>query len=225
MSRYRNKQAPIGDDFQKLKEFLEKEYGRVVSDEEVSKSTDFIHILADIMVSNTLEQARRLTKLEEYPKGFHLDKTGYTCIICDRAASGENSWYDSNGLKCMACQQAINKRIIPVSVAKNKDSYYTSFQLDLGFNLDWKIRRRWVKQGLLKDRIIPGKDGKGVHLQLFLLKDNKGFLPPPKKLGTGGWVKKITPHGGEEYAFYPWYYFVDPIEHLKEYGIVQYLRG
>lgn len=91
-------------------------------------------------------------------------------------------------------------------------------------NLDWKIRWRWVKQGVLKDRIIPEKDGKGTHLQLFLLKDNKGILPPPKKLRVGGWVKELTPDGQEEYAFYPWYYFVDPIEYLKEYGIVQYLR-
>lgn len=81
-----------------------------------------------------------------------------------------------------------------------------------------------MKAGLLKERIIPSKNGKGKHLRLFLLKDNKDFLPPHKKLRVGGPVKETNASGTEEYVFYPWYYFVNPVEHLAKYGISKYMR-
>ncbi|MGC4231484.1 MAG: hypothetical protein QM594_00600 [Niabella sp.] len=208
----------------KFKDHLEEEQGRSVSDREMDKISGFLDFMAKIVVDQTLEESSRKEKLAEYPDGYHFDKDGYSCIVCHRSASGENSWYDKNGLKCMCCQNAINKKIIPVSVIKNPDSYYTSTLLEISFNLKPQMIRMWIKQGLLKDRIIPGKDGKGKHLQLFLLSDNKGFLPPPKKLRVGGPVKETTPDGREEYVFYPWYYFVDPKEHLKKYGISHYFR-
>ncbi|UAY55696.1 hypothetical protein [Arachidicoccus terrestris] len=49
-------------------------------------------------------------------------------------------------------------------------------------------------------------------------------MPPPILLQVGGPVKETRLDGQEEFVFYPWYYFVDPVEHLKKYGISKYMR-
>jgi hypothetical protein len=39
--------------------------------------------------------------------------------------------------------------------------------------------RRFVKEGLLKPRIIPSASGR-AHYQLFLIEEHKDILPPKK---------------------------------------------
>lgn len=193
---------------------------QAISEEEKS----MLDGLAKIVYEQIIEDVRRSSLLEKSPKGFHFDREGYTCCLCSNPTRGENSWYDKHGLKCICCQRAIDKKTIPVSILYNKDSYYTKTNLELSFNLTTAIINKWGKAGILKDRILPDITGKKTHLQVFLLRDNKKFLPPPKKLRVGGPVKETGKNGMEEFVFYPWYYFVDPIEHLKNYGIAAYFK-
>ncbi len=160
-------------------------------------------------------------RLTESPGGFHLEKKGYSCRICEGPASGANSWFDEHGLKCRACQDAVDQKIIPPSVATDPDSWYSGHELESNFGLTAPVRRKWIKKGLLISREIPGS-GKHPDLQLFLISDNAAMLPP-KNLVQGHMVKEVI-GGQESYCSCPWYWFVDPHEHLKDYKIAAYLK-
>ena len=95
------------------------------------------------------------------------------------------------------------------------------YDLEHSFNLKASDIRAWVKEGLLKARTINKPDG-SVHLQLFLLKDNKDFLPPKKMVESRS--LKETRDGKDWYTTRPWYHFVDPFKHLKGYKIMDHMR-
>ncbi len=118
---------------------------------------------------------------------------------------------------------ALKSGIIPYEAAQSKDNFYTTIQLDLDFGLSGKLLKLWKKDGTIRSRVIPKLDGKGTYFELFLLSDNEKFLPPHELLRIGGPVREIDAGGVEEFVFYPWYCFVDPISHLKDYGISKYL--
>lgn len=177
-----------------------------------------IRLFAEILCNLTLEEFRRKEKLHHSPEGFYFDQEGYTCIICKSAAFGVDSWYDNYGLKCSCCQEAINKKIIPLKIIKNSNSYYTECDLMALFNLKRNQINQLVKKGLLKDRVIPGKKSSGQHLRIFLISDNKGFLPPPSILRKN-MVKEMGADGKEKFISYPWYYFSNPVKQIKKYGI------
>ena len=166
------------------------------------------------------EKARE-DKLKENPKGFHLEGAGYTCFICGDSTPEGDNWYDKWGIKCLVCQKAIDKKEIPASLAKFKDSWYSKYDIESSFNVKSPTLRKWIRDGIIKARTVS-QYGEGVHTQLFLLKDNKDFLPP-KKLVESHLVKEVK--DGKEYQrMHPWYHFVDPKKHLKDYKIMEYLR-
>lgn len=168
------------------------------------------------------EKKRREEKLEENPKGFHLDGVGYTCFICGQnTCEKEDNWYDQYGIKCLICQKAIYEGEIPATLASDKDSWYSKYDLKSCFNLTTQALRKWVKEGIIKSRIVSHY-GNGTHTELFLIEDNKDFLPP-KDMVKSQWIKnKID---GKEYQHpEPWYKFVDPFEHLKGYKIMDHMR-
>ena len=59
-------------------------------------------------------------------------------------------------------------------------------------------------------------------MQIFLIKDNKGFLPP-KHLTKSESVSEER-EDGTWLLTEPWYKFVDPFEHLKDYKIMDYMQ-
>jgi hypothetical protein len=177
-------------------------------------------MFAQIALDIAFEDHERQQHLKESPGGFHLEKDGYSCRICHGSASGKNSWFDEHGLKCINCQQAINQQIIPLSVATDKESWYTHFELELAFNLTPPVLRRWEKKGLLISRTIGG-NGKRTHLKLFMISDNKSMLPPKALVDSKPVIEVID--GKEWNSSRPWYQFVDPYQHLKGYKILDYL--
>ena len=206
---------------QKFKDILEKEKGMKVSWEEASEGaqnlTDFVELLFDCYVRDQ----KRKKKLEENPKGFHLEGVGYTCFICGDSISNEQTWYDKYGIKCLVCQKAIDKKIIPATAAKNEDSWYSRYDIEHCFNIDRHALNRLVKQGVLKPRTVINESGR-PHVQIFLIKDNKDTLPP-KKMTESSFVEEKK-DGKSWYHSEPWYRFVDPHKHLKGYKIMDYLK-
>jgi hypothetical protein len=168
------------------------------------------------------EDEARAEKLKANPKGFHLDGAGYTCFICgDHTPEGDN-WYDEYGIKCLVCQKAIDEGEIPASLAKDKDSWYSKFDLSHYFNLKGTTLRKWVKDGIIKSRTVSHY-GNGVHTELFLLEDNEGFLPP-KKLVESRSVRVDKGDGQDWHTMQNWYEFNDPHTHLKGYKIMEHMR-
>ena len=190
------------------------------TDEEAKRNIDSISVFARLVFDAAKEKIRRENMLADSPKGFHLDEKGYSCTICGAGASQENSWYDKYGLKCMTCQKAIDKRIIPGTVATKRECCYLKTELEIYFNIKRPLLNRYIKQGLLKDRIILNAEKK-QHLQLFLIKDNRNFLPPKSLLRLRR--VKVMKDGQEYYTSEHWYEFIDEklAKELSKYKIVE----
>lgn len=205
-----------------LKKLLEKEQGREVTDQELFEAEHWLRGYAELMLDLAIKEDQRKKKLESNPKGFHLEGEGYSCAICGGSISKEETWYDKHGIKCLTCQSAIDKKVIPASAASNKESWYSVHDFEHHFFINrWGVRRL-VKEGLLKPRIIPGPSG-GVHYQLFFIKDHKDILPP-KKLTEWPMVK-YQKDGEDWYHSEPWFKYSDPKEVLKGYKILEYLQN
>jgi DNA-directed RNA polymerase subunit M/transcription elongation factor TFIIS len=160
-------------------------------------------------------------RLEANPDGFILEGVGRNCAICGQGSREDGSWYDKYGLKCLVCQKAIDVGEIPASLAQEKDSWYSKWDLESNFNLTHHAIKKWVKDGLLKSRTVS-QYGKGVHVEIFLIEDNKEFLPP-KNLLEGRSVK-YKKDGKDWFTTQKWYEFQDPLEHLKGYKIMEHMR-
>ena len=206
---------------QEFKDILEKEKAEDVSWEEATESAYNLLGLVEILYKQSIEEIGRKKKLEENPKGFHLEGEGYTCFICRNSISNKETWYDKYGIKCLVCQKAIDKKIIPATITKNEDNWYSKYDLESRFNIDRHALNRFIKQGILKPRIVPNSTGK-PHVKIFLIKDNKDTLPP-KKLTESRLVKE-TKDGRDWYHSEPWYKFEDPHKYLKDYKIMDYLK-
>ncbi|MBU1047034.1 MAG: hypothetical protein KKD89_04425 [Candidatus Omnitrophica bacterium] len=206
---------------QEFKDILEKKTGKEVSWQEASEGAYNLLRFAEVLFDCDIKEQQRQNKLKENPKGFYLEGAGYTCFICSQSISDKQAWYDKYGIKCPICQKAIDKKIIPASAAKHKDGWYSKYDLESCFNINKRLLTQFVKQGILKPRIVPSQTGK-PHVQIFLIKDNKDILPP-KKLTESHMVKK-TIDGKDWYHLEPWYKFVDPLKHLKGYKIMDYLK-
>lgn len=165
---------------ERIKEFQEiykKEYGKELSWKEAAEGARSLLGLAQIAYDSYKTECLRKRKLKDNPKGFHLDdgKT-YSCRICRESISNERTWWDEGGIKCLHCQKALDKKIIPKSVCKNDKSWYATWEFDYYFKIKTPTIQKFVRQGKLKSRIIPGING-GKHFELFLIKDNPGVLP------------------------------------------------
>lgn len=167
------------------------------------------------------EEKAREEKLAQNPKGFHLEGRGYTCAICGTGTPEGDNWYDQWGIKCLICQKAIDSKEIPPSLAKDKDSWYSKWEIESRFNVKSPTLRKWVKDGIIKARTVS-LYGKGVHMEMYLIKDNKEFLPPKKLVESRSVTEKKD--GKDWYTSQPWYKFVDPHKHLKGYKIMDYLK-
>jgi hypothetical protein len=123
----------------------------------------------------------------------------------------------------MTCQKAIYKKIITGSVTKNKESWYSKYELESYFNIKGAFLNKYLKEGILKGRVIPG-EGKKIQFQLFLIKDNKGFLPPKKLLQSR--TVKVLRKGEVYYTSEYWYEYIDVAlaKRLSKYKIVDCLK-
>ena len=167
------------------------------------------------------EEEARAEKLKEHPEGFALEGDHYTCGICHNRTQYVGNWFDEWGIKCITCQKAVNRGEIPAWVAKREDDWYSEHDLDSDFNLKGAELTRWIKEGIITSRDVLDENGK-VHARLFLLEDNKDFLPP-KKLVKSQMTAEVR-DGKTWHSLRPWYQFVDPFEHLKGYKILEHMR-
>jgi len=154
----------------------EKEYGEKLSWEKASEAAHNLLNFVDLIYQIHRKDCLRQSKLRKSPKGFHLTDGSYTCCLCHGSTTSDNSWYDKNGIKYMDCQRAVDKKKIPISACKNDDSWYAVWEFDHYFNIKSPTVRKFVRQGKLKSRIVPGING-GIHFEIFMIKDNQGVLP------------------------------------------------
>lgn len=205
----------------KLKALLEKAHGRAMTEDELIQSHWFVARLANVLNNSVFIEAAHKKRLKENPKGFHIEG-GFSCLVCGLSVANGNFWYDKIGIKCMLCQKALEKKLIPKSVT-NKDSWYSTYDLERYFNMDRTDFTKYVKSGLLKKRIVPS-GGRKPHLELFLVRDNKNVLPPKKFLPTK--LVKVMRNGEEYFTSVEWYEWVDEkgTKKLQKYKISEILK-
>lgn len=164
-----------------LNEYMEiykKEYGKDISkDEAIEQATNLLNFF-NVLYDCHLEETRRKSKLVDNPKGYHLnDGKTYNCCICHQHIKDETTWYDKNGNKCLLCQKALDRKIIPASVCHDSDSWYSLHDFEYYFGIKAPVVRKLVKDGHLKSRVILDVANR-PYFHIFLIKDNKGVLPP-----------------------------------------------
>jgi len=205
---------------EELRNLLEKERGREITDQELFESDLWLTNYAKLVYNCVQTDFQRKKKLEENPKGFHLEGKGYSCCVCHNSVSDEQTWYDENGIKCLICQNALDKNLISSSVASNHDSWYSMHDFEDSFFMKPNAVRRFVKEGLLKPRVIKTSSGH-VHFQLFLIEDHEGILPP--KEATKWPMVKFQKDGKDWYHLSPWFMHSNPKEVLGGYKILEYM--
>lgn len=134
--------------------------------------------LARIAAEHDGRERIRAKKLVDNPDGYFLqdsDGNGYSCGICRKSMRGSETWWDLNGLRCEDCQRNIKAGVIPVSLLKDYDEW---FSLSDTWYM-YKIRSNTV-QKMVRDNLLVARDLKDEHGKIYctvLLKDeNEEFL-------------------------------------------------
>jgi len=165
---------------QEFKDIYEKENKKEITWAEASECAHTLLNFAELMLESWMKEEDRKRLLKDSPKGYHLTDGTYTCRICQTNVTGDDSWYDKNGIKCMTCQNAVNKKVIPVSAVKNKDSWYSMWELDYYLGIRSITARKLIRENKLKPRIILNQDCK-PYCYIFLLKENASLSSPKPK--------------------------------------------
>jgi hypothetical protein len=158
-----------------IKEFqriFKENYNHPVSYEEAeeygSRLVGFFQLLHEMHISDE----KKKNRLKESPKGFPLkEESTYNCCICYRSVTGEEGWYDKYGNKCLDCQRALDKKVIPGYICKDRDSFYLTWELKDKFGIHPATAKKMVREGKLKARVIKNKHDK-VHEYIFIRKEN-----------------------------------------------------
>lgn len=169
------------------------------------------------------EEQERKERLKEHPEGFAIKRNCGSCPLCGQYDYGQDIeyWYDKWGSKCLVCQKAIDRKEIPGSLLKFKDSWYSEWEIKDRFNLKTPTLRKWTKEGILKARTIS-RYGKGVQAYVYLIKDNKDFLPPKKF--TKSRSNSYEKDGKTWHRSYEWYCYADLRKKVERYKIMNYLK-
>ena len=143
-----------------FKEFMricEKEGIKYDTEAEYRHSARNLVGFVDTLLKMSHDDLLRQKRLESEPKGFEMEGEGRTCPLCGRSNYDLKLWYDKWGLKCMDCQNALNKKIIPGYVFKDykDEKHITASTLSWKMDLRHQTIRKLVRQGKLIAREIP----------------------------------------------------------------------
>lgn len=133
------------------------------TDEELKRVAQYFEILIEIDQS----EKARFRRLEQEPKGFSIPGEGRSCPLCRQSIHNEG-FFDRWGFKCLNCQNAIDKRIIPGSVCKDWENKKSIADTALAIELEISIHkiRKLIREGKIIGRHIPN----GPYM--ILMKDN-----------------------------------------------------
>lgn len=205
-------------EIEKFRAILEKDGHDELSDAEVKESMRSLYGLADILFDCAMREVSRKQRLEDEPKGFCFDDDGhYTCKLCGNGMKNETVWYDKWGQKCISCQTALNKKIIPGFVFTKDDSYYSLYDLQSEFLLKTATINKLVKNGALKARTIPNLQNHH-DCKIFIIKDNQDVLPDKKKLKNESYKTKDG-----YFSIIKWFEYMKSEDVLSGYEIAKHV--
>lgn len=200
-----------------IKEFQEifkNKYGKELSYNEAAEAGEQLVSYFKLLQDCVIRDLQRKKKLAEFPNGYSFTDGGiYNCGICYTQVKDDQLWYDKWGVKCLACQDAVNKKIVPGKICHNSELWYATWEFDSCFKLKAPTVRKLTRQGVLKARTIPGNGFK-----VFIVKENADTLPPKNLVES-----RVVQVGNNTFSSQRWYEYKNPEEALKDYKIWHYL--
>ncbi len=158
-----------------FKEIYKEKNGKELSDEEAADAAYNLYGLVEIIWECAKRDTKRERQLKKEPEGFHINDGTYSCMICGNSVTGDQSWYDKWGIKCLLCQKAVKEGAVPGFVCRDHDSHYKMWELKSKFDIHPQTARKLIREGKLKARIIATADGK-PHEYIFLKKENPELI-------------------------------------------------
>ena len=165
---------------EEFKEIFKKEYGKELSDQEAYESATNLTGFFEVLYECANKDYQRKQQLKKEPEGFHLTDGIYNCSICYRQVTGDKSWYDKWGTKCLLCTKAVKEGVVPPFVCTDRDSWYAMWQLEKKFGIKHPTAIKLVRLGKLKARIVSYESGKPYEY-VFLKKENPDLVDPERK--------------------------------------------
>ena len=162
-------------DKNKIEEIKEigRKSGKEYTDEDAIKIDRTLHQFATLLYEHYVTDHKRQVKLKANPKGFELEKSGYwTCRICSRTMSGDNFWFDKDGIKCKDCQRMLDTKVIPKKVIKNRECWVADWQVCDKLKIHPATRDKMVRNKSLIARELKTLDGK-KYCTVFIKAENK----------------------------------------------------
>ena len=143
-------------DYEQYKKILQKDGVHYDTEEDYREAIDNLVAYAELAYEVAKEEYRLQQRLKDEPKGFIFTGEGRTCPLCCRNVMGD-MWYDKMGQKCLNCQEAYKKKIIPGYVFNdsNNDRHIDASTLSWKYGLKLPTIRKLIRQGELKPRIGP----------------------------------------------------------------------
>ena len=154
-----------------FKDIYRKENDKELTDAEASEAANNLVNFFELLWEISSRDMQRKKRLKKEPGGFHITDGTYNCSVCGKAITGDESWYDRWGVKCLLCTKAVKEGILPGFVCEEHDSHYKMWQLKDKFNIHPQAVMKMVRLGELKARIVLAENGKPYEY-IFLKKEN-----------------------------------------------------
>lgn len=134
-------------------------------------------------------EAIRKRRLEKEPDGFILNdgNIGYTCGICSESISGDNTWWDLKGIRCLDCQRNLKDGVIPLEIFEDDyghDVFVKRWQLKSNYGIYSASIKKLQSDGKLKGRDLKREDGT-VYETLYVVSENEDFFDKHTKQKSG----------------------------------------
>lgn len=162
-----------------LKESRYEEFERIANKEgttfaskaEMKAAADNLVRFLDHLSQMDQEEKARERRLETEPHGFLVDKGAYSCPLCGHWSS-DGVWYDKWGVKCLACQDALNKKIVPGYIFKDyrNERHITGSTLSHRYDIHTSTLRKLIRREKLRVREMP------IGTLVFLRSENPDII-------------------------------------------------
>jgi hypothetical protein len=120
------------------------------NEEQYRKMQRDLYALAELTYDIYQVHKQFEARLEREPGGFQFPAAGRICKLCMGGGAGD-FWYDKMGMRCIDCQTAYVKKVIPGYAFTDKDNkrHIAETSLIVRYNAERKEIRKHIKEGVL----------------------------------------------------------------------------
>lgn len=161
------------EDVREFAAIYERQTGKKIGEAEAREAAGRLVGLFKILFDCAREEARREDRLRDEPGGFAVDGS-YSCALCGTGITPETGWYDRWGAKCPPCRRAVDSGAVPGYACRDRESRYTSWELQDRFGLRAPTVRKLVREGKIAARFTTGEGGRPLTM-IFLKRENRAL--------------------------------------------------